>query len=114
MDLFSVAADNGALDLQICFFGGNLGSRDPESIAKKIADFSFFVFQRNSTTQIVYLTSAEKILGGTLYSDLWFGGTHLLVLCSGLLLIQWFFPGISAEQLFSAELNITKCAPEFC
>ena len=56
----------------------------------------------------------KKILGGTLYSDLWFGGTHLLVLCSGLLLIQWFFPGISAEQIFSAELNITKCAPEFC
>ena len=44
----------------VFFFGGKLRSCDPESIAKKNADFSFFVFQRNSTTQIVYLTSAEK------------------------------------------------------
>ena len=52
-------------------------SCDPESIAKKNADFSFFVFQRNSTTQIVYLTSAEKILGGT-YSIQTYGSAELI------------------------------------
>ena len=43
----------------------------------------FFVFRRNSTTQIMHLTSA----------DFFFGGTQHHKMCSGLLLIQWFSLG---------------------
>ena len=46
--------------------GGKLRSCGPESIAKKMRTLVFFVFQRNSTTQIVYLTSAEKKISAEL------------------------------------------------
>ena len=73
----------------------------------------FFVFRRHSTTQIVYLTSAEKNQRNLVFRPIWFGGTQHHKMCSGLLLIQWFSLGFLLI-FFSAELNITKCAPEFC
>ena len=76
--------------------------------------WSKLVFRRNSTTQIVYLTSAVFFSGGTEYSDLCLGGTHLLVLCSGLLLIQCFDLGFLLIFFFWAELHLTKCVLEFC
>ena len=81
--------------------GGKVGSCAPKLVANKLRTLVYFSFQRNSTTQIVYLTSAEKkILGGTQYSDLCLSGTHLLVLCSGLLLIQWFSLGFLLKIFF--------------
>ena len=70
--------------LRTFFFAADYGTQDPKFSAekknrrkigilcpeigckKKIRTLVYFSFQRNSTTQIVYLTSAEKkILGGT-------------------------------------------------
>ena len=48
------------------FVRRKIGILCPQIGCKKIRTLVYFSFQRNSTTQIVYLTSAEKkILGGT-------------------------------------------------
>ena len=61
--LFFFAADYGTQDPKFSAeqkkIGGKLGSCAPKLVAKKIRTLVYFSFQRNSTTQIVYLTSAE-------------------------------------------------------
>ena len=60
----------------------------------------FFVFRRNSTTQIMHLTSA----------DFFFGGTQHHKMCSGLLLIQWFSLGFLLFFFFRRNSTSQMCA----
>ena len=73
-----------AWDLLI-FFRGWIEILCPRIGCIFFSDFVFLVFRRNSTTQIVYLTSAEKKSAE-----------------------------LSIQTYGSAELNITKCVVDFC
>ena len=123
MDLFSVADDYGAWDVLRSAekkIGGTFGGLCP--LIGCICFFTDFVRRRNSTTQIVYLTSADFFFGGTFgglcpliacifFNGLWFfffGGTPLHKLCTWHLLI-FFSAELSIQTYGSAELNITKC-----
>ena len=86
---------------EICWkkkIGGTFGGLCP--LVGCICFFTDFVRRRNSTTQIVYLTSAEKKIGGT------FGGLCPLIACI-------FFFGL-CFFCFSAELHYTNYAPDIC
>ena len=93
------------------FFGGTFGGLCPLIACNFFYGLCFFVFRRNSTTQIMHLTSAEKIFfSGTSYSDLWFGGTQHHKMCSGLLLIQWFSLGFLLIFFFGGTQHHKMCA----
>ena len=132
MDLFSVADDYGAWDVlrsaEKKKFGGTFGGLCP--LIGCIFFLTDFVRRRNSTTQIVYLTSAEKknfsaeLLEASppwslaiFFTDYGFFGfrrnstTQIMHLRSA----DFFFSAeLSIQTYVSAELNITKCVVDFC
>ena len=76
-------------------------------------DFVFLFFGVTPLHKLCTWLLLKKNQRNLVFRPIWFGGTQHHKMCSGLLLIQWFSLGFLLI-FFSAELNITKCAPEFC